>query len=106
VFYDFSQVSRVIAIIHFSEKNTANASKGIGHVNLAESFLTSINEMGYPHHDTPELCPMLKLCYDLLNEKTHQGYFYNNDKKLLADIALRELNNIPVHVETTEVRYR
>lgn len=62
--------------------------------------------MSYPHHETPELSPMLKLCCDLLYERNHYGYFYDNDKKALADITVRELSNIPINTDTTELRFR
>ena len=92
-------------MIQYSEKNTAN-EEGCGVINLSEGILNCINDMSYPGHDTPELNPVIKLCCDLLQEKEHHGYFYANDQKVLIDIAVREIHNIPFNQDSVETRYR
>ena len=94
----------MIVRIQFSEKNISNDHGAA--INLATGLLNGLNDMSYPGNDTPELNPMLKLCCDLLKEKSHAGYFYNNDKKVLVDIAVRELHNLPDNADNMETRYR
>ena len=55
-----------------------------------------LNEIGYPQHDQPEALPAIRLCVDLVNDPLAGGFFYTNDIKVVIDVILRELRNIPL----------
>jgi hypothetical protein len=64
--------------------------------NVSEGLLHIINEVGYPNHSNPESLSSLKLCNNLLNVVSEDnGFFYTNDIKILFDVIIRELLNIP-----------
>lgn len=53
------------------------------------------NEVGYPNHTSPEAAPVLRLCASLVCEPGHGGFFYTNDVRVLIDVIVRELTNLP-----------
>jgi hypothetical protein len=63
--------------------------------NLAEGLLHLVNDIGYPSHDGPEAAPVLALCTSLVCVPVYSGYFYTNDVKVLAEVIIRELSNMP-----------
>eukprot|EP01034_Spumella_vulgaris_P030333 gene30333-37530_t len=91
-------------------------------VNISQGLLHLLNENGYPNisEETPAI---LRLCTDLLyvhstsEEKKkksssgsrekhdeislNKGHFYTNDIKILIDLILREMRNIPYNCEET-----
>jgi hypothetical protein len=64
------------------------------------------NEVGYPRHTHPEAVPVLRLCASLVCEPGHGGFFYTNDVRVLIDVIIRELTNLPAiealqHIDET-----
>ena len=60
-----------------------------------QGLLHLVNDVGYPQHNCPEILPVLKLCSDLVDALDAEGFFYTNDVRILIDVTLRELSNIP-----------
>ena len=48
----------------------------------------------------PEAIPVLRLCKDLASLTDAEGFFYSNDFKVIIDVILRELYNLPFTSET------
>jgi hypothetical protein len=53
------------------------------------------NEVGYPNHAHAEAVPVLRLCASLVCEPGQGGFFYTNDVRVLVDVIIRELTNLP-----------
>ena len=59
-----------------------------------------INDIGFPDHQVPEALPLLRLCTDLANLVESEGFFYTNDVRVIIDVILRELYNLPFTCDT------
>ena len=87
--HDLEQQSTEMAsIIAHTEINDAEA------VGISEGLMHLLNGVGYPSHTEPETLPVVRLCADLIMAST-DGYFYSNDLTVMADVVVRELQNIP-----------
>lgn len=76
---------------------------------LTKALLYILNENGYPNMVESEAIAACSLCIHLLSDTVayqsmHQtghmevkGHFYTNDIKVLLEVCLRELTNIPGH---------
>eukprot|EP01032_Pedospumella_encystans_P007599 gene7599-9100_t len=91
----------------------AAADSGDSGENLTQGLLYLLNENGYPHIHNSETLAGIRLCKDLLNVEKEtpedgdeeseghtvtnfaRGHFYTNDVKVMVDIIIRELSNIP-----------
>ena len=87
---------------------------------LTQGMMYLLNENGFPNMSTTEATAALKFCYNLMNHMftpidenndfkhdiSSQGHFYSNDVKVLVDIAIRELVNIPVETSYERLRIR
>ena len=70
-------------------------------VGISEGLMHLLNGVGYPSHTEPETLPVVRLCADLIMAST-DGYFYSNDLAVMADVVIRELQNIPMLGEDEE----
>jgi len=90
--------AKVCAALHFNPDFGVNLSEGLLHI---------LNEIGYPSHTAPETAPILRLCINLVNDPSNDGFFYTNDVKIIVDVILRELGNIPhAHAAESEQQSR
>jgi hypothetical protein len=67
---------------------------------FSQGVLHLLNEIGHPAHQVPEAIPILWFCKDLVNLTGAEGFFYSNDFKVIVDVILRELYNIPFTSDT------
>lgn len=65
-------------------------------VNVSEGLMHLLNDIGHPEHNVPEALPCLQLCCDLVTAQGFDGFFYSNDIKVLVDVIIRELTNLPL----------
>ena len=63
-------------------------------------MLHLLNDIGFPAHGTPDAIPIIRFCTDLVSLTGSEGFFYSNDFKVIIDVILRELYNIPFTSET------
>lgn len=66
---------------------------------VSQGLLHILNDVGYPSHLGPETMPILQCCIDLMNQ---EDFFYSNDINVMADIILRELQNMTEPVDTDD----
>lgn len=83
---------------------------------LTQGVMYLLNENGFPNMSTSEAMAALKFCCSLMAHSTNpndeseseedsmKGHFYSNDVKVLVDIAVRELVNIPADMENERLR--
>jgi hypothetical protein len=83
---------------------------------LSQGLMYLLNENGFPNMSTAVAIAALKFCYQLMNHKfcagedqfeendSSRGHFYSNDVKVLVDIAVRELTNIPADSDNEQLR--
>lgn len=94
--HDLEQQSTEMAsILSHTQINDAEA------VGISEGIMHLLNGVGYPSHTEPETFPVVRLCADLIMAST-DGYFYSNDLAVMADVVIRELQNIPPIGEDAE----
>lgn len=80
----------------FTHVDYANSDGGL----LQQGLLYLLNENGYPNMSIVEAMNTIRLCMNVLyvkiNDNTSsRGNFYSNDLKVLLEICLRELRNLP-----------
>jgi len=80
----------------FTHVDYANSDGGL----LQQGLLYLLNENGYPNMSIVEAMNAIRLCMNVLyvkiNDNTSsRGNFYSNDLKVLLEICLRELRNLP-----------
>ena len=63
-------------------------------INISEGLMHLLNEVGYPHHESPEALSYLRMSCDLIAFPNSKPYFYLNDAKILLDLIIRELGNV------------
>jgi len=68
--------------------------------NSPQGVLHLLNDIGHPAHEVPEAIPVLRFCRDLVDLADAEGFFYSNDFKVIIDVILRELYNLPFTSET------
>jgi hypothetical protein len=59
-----------------------------------------LNDIGFPSHQVPEALPLLRFCTDLANLVDSDGFFYSNDVRVIIDMIIRELYNLPFTCDT------
>eukprot|EP01031_Cornospumella_fuschlensis_P029358 gene29358-35440_t len=83
----------------------------LGQGKLTQSLMYILNENGYPNMHIEEARSAITFITQLLHDPFHysgeepegggglevRGHFYVNDVKILLEICIRELTNIPVH---------
>jgi hypothetical protein len=75
----------------------------VSDVNVSEGLMHLLNDIGYPEHKQPEALPCLQLCYDLIMSAGYEGFFYQNDVRILIDMVIREITNLPATKAKEEV---
>ncbi|CAE7601548.1 unnamed protein product, partial [Symbiodinium microadriaticum] len=83
-----SEIAELCANLQFMEE--------VASVNISEGLMHLLNDVGFPEHDVSETLPCLKLCCDLVMVPDFDGFFYSNDIKILVDVIIRELTNLPL----------
>ncbi len=63
---------------------------------FGEALLHTINAQNSPHGDRGLLRGCLKVCCDLFSDVATSNFFYSNDLKVLVDIIIRGLCDLPI----------
>jgi len=82
-----TEVAELCASLQFEDDSS--------NINVSEGLMHLLNDIGYPEHDVPEALPCLKLCCDLISAPGYEGFFYVNDIKVLVEMIIREISNLP-----------
>ena len=86
-----TEIADLCAELQFQDLSDSN----VAHVNVSDLLMHLLNDIGYPEHDQPEALPCLQLCYDLVMSAGYEGFFYQNDVRILIDMIIREITNLP-----------
>ena len=71
---------------------------------FGEALIHLLNEQGYPYEDEILLRQCIKCVKDIFASSSTASYFFTNDLKVLFDIAIREIGNLP-QTDTLRVIY-
>ena len=91
-----TEIAELCAELQFQDISVSN-------VNVSEGLMHLLNDIGYPEHNQPESLPCLQLCYDLIMAAGYEGFFYQNDVRILIDMIIREITNLPITKPKEEI---